>query len=91
LPLADPSPKVTLGKLFMGLGMLSLLRGIFAPLFSIPDNLEWEWCSTGRDEPSVSGGMITTRWKMRRRVNGRWEYRPLTPEEEQEYIEKLAW
>lgn len=63
-------------------------QGAFTPM---PTETEWEWTSSIRDKPSVNGGMVTTFWKMRRKVDGQLQYRELTPEEEEYWVEKLAW
>ncbi len=62
-----------------------------SPFTPMPSDPEWEWTSGGRDKPSINGGMVTSYWKMRRKVNGEWQYRELTPEEEEFWVEKLAW
>lgn len=62
-----------------------------SPFTSMSSDPQWEWISGGRDKPSINGDMVTTYWKMRRKVNGEWQYRELTPEEEEYWVEKMAW
>ena len=59
-------------------------------MFWLSDNSDWQFCSVFfrkklKDGTSASGHL------MRRRINGAWQYRKLTHEEELEWLCVSAW
>lgn len=65
--------------MLIGMAMMTLMRRILRAMFDKPDT-DWELTVELLRGPC-----------MRRRVAGRWQYRPMTPEEQHRWVSIDTW